>query len=119
MGRSSHASIHFFPKAGDAVKIRNPAAWLSFVVLVSCLGQPIEGHAQEAAALPQPAKLRLVMKEPMATNIHVSVVDTGTCKSLSDVWITGGVKRFYAPRVGMLDARPVREGVVELEVPAG
>lgn len=59
------------------------------------------------------------MREPVATNLHVSVVETGACTPLSDVWVSGGQKRFYSTRVGMLASSPPREGIVELEVPAG
>jgi hypothetical protein len=59
------------------------------------------------------------MKEPVASYLNVAVVETGSCRSVSDVWVTGGKKRAYVGRIGMLDSSPEREGIVELEVPAG
>lgn len=77
------------------------------------------GPGEEPAASAGTAKLRLLMKEPIASFLNLVVVEAGGCRPLSQVWVTGGKKREYVARVGMLDSSPEREGIVELEVPAG
>jgi hypothetical protein len=76
------------------------------------------GVGEEPAAVAATAKLRLLMKEPIASYLNLWVVEAGGCRSVSEVWVTGGKKRTYVGRIGMLDSSPEREGIVELEVPA-
>jgi hypothetical protein len=83
------------------------------------LTHPAFAAVQDLSPNAGTAKLRMVVQEPVATNLHVSIVPVTTCKATSDIWLSGGAKSFYIPRVGMLGSPAVREGIVEVEIPAG
>lgn len=63
---------------------------------------------------PNTAKLRLVMKEPIVSNLMLSHVDVDSCTSKGlFLWVSGGTSSLYEKKVGMLDTKPPKEGILE------
>lgn len=90
---------------------------------LACLALILSGCAQippyKDATGPDTAKLRLRIEKPVVSNLYLSAVDLETCKPLADFsWLSGGVDSLYTKKVGMLDATPPVEGVLEFVIPA-
>lgn len=66
------------------------------------------------------AKLRLVMEEPIISDLFLRSVDVESCEPKEGfLWLSGGAKRLYIKKVGMLDSKPPQEGILEFVIPAG
>lgn len=65
------------------------------------------------------AKLRIKIQEPIAYNMNIAMADTKTCKPTASLGLLSGATENDANRIGMLDAVPPREGIMERRIKPG
>ena len=65
------------------------------------------------------AKLRIINSDPVRYFMSINIADPETCKvGLMVGWLNGG-RKIDTRRVDMLDPQPVKEGMLERNIPAG
>lgn len=89
---------------------------LAAALLLSACAGPEAFREPESGPV---AKIRIKNAHPEAYYITVRVGDPGPCTVGSHLGFLNGGREIDTRRVGMLDAEPVREGLIERRIPAG